>query len=53
MLDNLTLLAVLIILFWLGAIAYYFYTSRQHRQIRDELDELRKMLENDTQEPES
>jgi preprotein translocase subunit YajC len=52
-LDNLTLLAAIIILFWLGAIAYFFYTSRQQREIQEELDALRQMLENDAQEPHS
>lgn len=45
MLDNLTILAVVIIVFWLGALAFYFYTSRQQRSIRDDLDALRGRLE--------
>lgn len=53
MLDNLTLLAVVIIVFWLGALAYFFYTSRQQKEIQEELDVLRDMLEDETQEPNS
>lgn len=53
MLDNLTLLAVVIIVFWLGALAYFFYTSRQQKEIQEELDILRDMLEDETQKPNS
>lgn len=45
MLENLTLLAVVITIFWLGALAYYFYTSRQQRKIRRDLEALREKLE--------
>ncbi len=50
--DNLTLVAILIIVLWLAAIGYYFYTSRQQDNISDELDELREMLgdENESSE---
>jgi hypothetical protein len=44
-LDNLTILAIVIIVFWLGALAFYFYTSRQQRDIRSDLDALRTRLE--------
>lgn len=44
-LDNLTMLAIVIIVFWLGALAFYFYTSRQQRDIRADLDALRARLE--------
>lgn len=44
-LDNLTILATVIIVFWLGALAFYFYTSRQQKDIRAELDALRARLE--------
>lgn len=45
MLENLTVLAVIIIVFWVGALAYYFYTSRQQDEIREDLDDLREKLE--------
>jgi hypothetical protein len=44
-LDNLTILAIVIIVFWLGALAFYFYTSRQQSSIRADLDALRGRLE--------
>lgn len=45
MLDNLTLLAIIIIIFWVGALAYYFYISRQQNEIRKDLDALREKLD--------
>jgi hypothetical protein len=44
-LDNLTVLAIVIAAFWLGALAYYFYTSRQQGAIRHDLDALRDKLD--------
>lgn len=45
MLDNLTLLALLIIGVWVLTFVLYFYTSRQQKEIREELDALRALLE--------
>ena len=45
MFDNLTLLIVIIALFWLGAFGYYLYTSRQQNQIAEDLDRLNKKLD--------
>lgn len=45
MLDNLTLLAIIIIVFWLGALAYYFVTSQKQDAIREDLDALRNRLD--------
>jgi CcmD family protein len=45
MFDNLTLLAVIIIAVWVATLAYFFYMSRQQTEIRDELKELREMLD--------
>ncbi|MFN2223948.1 MAG: hypothetical protein PVH65_11690 [Chloroflexota bacterium] len=42
--DNLTLIALILIVLWLVAIGYYFYTSRQQNSISHEIDELREML---------
>jgi len=47
--DNLTLLALFIIVMWLAAIGFYFYTSRQQNTISEEIDELRTMLGNDNE----
>ena len=45
--DNLTLIALFIMVLWLAAIGYYFYTSRQQNVISGEIDELREMLGDD------
>lgn len=45
MLENLTLLAIIIIIFWLGALTFYFYTSRQQHDIQNDLDALRAKLD--------
>ncbi|HEX6385764.1 MAG TPA: hypothetical protein VF177_13925 [Anaerolineae bacterium] len=44
MLDNLPLIAIVLIILWLAAFAFYMYTSRQQRDIENELDALKKML---------
>ena len=51
--DNLALIAVIIILMWLAAIGYYFYLSRQQRDLADEIKKLRDMLGRDQEEGES
>ena len=45
MLDNLTLLAIVIIVVWAATLVFYFYTSRQQKDIREELEEVRALLE--------
>jgi CcmD family protein len=45
MFENLTLIAIIIIVAWVVTLAYFFYTSRQQSEIREELDELRERLE--------
>jgi preprotein translocase subunit YajC len=45
MLQNLTMLAILILILWAGALAYYFIVSRQQKQISEEIEELRQLLE--------
>ena len=49
MFENFTLLAVVIVLFWLGIYIYYLYTSRQQQRIEAALKEVEKLLEEDTQ----
>lgn len=44
------LIALFLIVLWLAAIGYYFYTSRQQNAISQEIDELKKML-GDENEP--
>ena len=43
--NNIAILGLLITLLWLAAIAYYFYVSRQQREISNELEGLRDMLD--------
>jgi hypothetical protein len=43
-LNNLTLIALFLIVLWLAAIGYYVYTSRQQNSISREIDELKEML---------
>ncbi|MCA9900683.1 MAG: hypothetical protein H6654_13535 [Ardenticatenaceae bacterium] len=45
MFENLTLLIVIIALFWLGAFGFYMYTSRQQKNIADDLDRLNTKLD--------
>jgi hypothetical protein len=49
MLDNLNLLAIVIILLWLGSLAYYFYVSRQQKEIQKDVDWLREQLKDDNE----
>ena len=44
-LSNLTVLAIIIIAVWLATMAYYYYASRQQREIQEELDALRAQLQ--------
>jgi hypothetical protein len=45
MLDNLMVVAVIIIILWLGALTYYLYVSRQQNELGQEIDKLRKQLD--------
>ncbi len=45
MFDNLLVVALIIIVLWLGAMAYYFYVSRQQNELGDEIDKLREQLD--------
>lgn len=45
MLDNLTLLAILITVFWVGALLYYYRTTVRQDDIREDLDSLRQKLD--------
>lgn len=50
MLDNLTLLALIIILVFAATFVFYFYTSRQQKEIREELDAVRALLDEDRED---
>jgi hypothetical protein len=45
MLENLTLVVIVIVVLWLGAFGYYLYTSRQQNSIADDLERLQKKLD--------
>jgi hypothetical protein len=45
MFENLTLVIVLIAVLWLGAYGYYLYTSRQQKDIINDLERLNKKLD--------
>lgn len=45
MFENLTLIAIIIIVAWVVTLAYFFYTSQQQGEIREELEELRQRLD--------
>lgn len=47
MFDNLTVLAVIIILIWVATFVYYFRMSRRQQELREELDALRAMLDDE------
>jgi hypothetical protein len=39
------LVAVIVSVLWIAAIAFYFYTVRQQRDIVEDIDELREKLD--------
>jgi Na+/melibiose symporter-like transporter len=48
--DTFVLVAVFIIVLWLIAIAYYFYTVRQQADLVDDIEEIQKKLDEDENE---
>jgi preprotein translocase subunit YajC len=50
MFENLILIAVVIMIMWVGVLAYYLITSRQQADLQKDIESLREMLdEGDTQ----
>jgi Zn-dependent protease with chaperone function len=45
MFDSLIVVAILIIVLWLGAMAYYLFVSRQQSDLADEIEKLREQLD--------
>jgi flagellar basal body-associated protein FliL len=45
MLNNLTLIGIVIIVLWIAAAAYYLYTSRQQKELASEIEEIREILD--------
>lgn len=50
MFSNLTLLAILILVLWAGAFAYYFIVSRQQQDLSKEIETLKELLEDSESE---
>lgn len=44
MFTNLLIISILIIVFWLGATALYLYTSRQQKELQEEITMLQELL---------
>lgn len=45
MLDNLVLIAVVIMILWIGVLAYYLVTSRRQKDLQKDIESLREMLD--------
>jgi uncharacterized protein HemX len=45
MFDNLLLVIIIIIALWLGAYGYYWLTSRQQKDIADQIEQLQQKLD--------
>ena len=45
MLGNLVLIAVVIMILWIGVLAYYLVTSRQQKDLEKNIESLREMLD--------
>ena len=50
--DNFVLVAVFIIVLWLFAIGFYFYTVRQQKDIVESIDGIREKLDEDVDQAE-
>jgi flagellar basal body-associated protein FliL len=48
--DIFILIAVFIIVMWLAAMGYYFYTVRQQDALVENIDEIRKKLDEEEDE---
>lgn len=45
MFDSLIVVAIIIMVLWLGALTYYFYVSRQQNELGKEIEKLREQLD--------
>ena len=50
MLENLSLLAIVIILFWVGIFIYYMMTSNAQRKLESDIVALKKRLNEDEEQ---
>ena len=44
MFDNLLLIAIVTIVVWLATYGFYLYTSRQHQDLQQSVDALKRQL---------
>ncbi|MCP4419719.1 MAG: YdgA family protein [Chloroflexi bacterium] len=44
MFDNLMLVIIIIVVLWLGLYSYYWFTSRQQKDIADQVEQLQRKL---------
>ena len=45
MFDNLTVVAIITFILWLGILGIYLYSSRQQQALRQDIDALRQQLD--------
>lgn len=45
MFENLVLIAVVIMILWVGALAFYLITSRRQTDLQKDIETLQKMLD--------
>lgn len=45
MFENLLLIAVVMLIMWVGVLAYYLITSRQQTDLQKDIESLRNMLD--------
>ncbi|MCA9872372.1 MAG: hypothetical protein KC441_01925 [Anaerolineales bacterium] len=50
MFTNLLIITILVIVFWLGATAFYLYTSRQQESLEKDITSLQNMLDKTKQD---
>lgn len=50
MFENLSIVAAIAIVLWLGLIAFYTISSRQQQKIEQDLHSLEQMLQDDAQQ---
>ena len=47
MFDNLMNIAAIVSVMWMGLIGFYVYTSRQQKEIREDIEALEELLDNE------
>lgn len=47
MLENLSLIAVVIVVLWVVTLLLYFWTSRQHHDLQNDIETVQRLLQYD------